>query len=376
MPESHMPSKAAVSAIAKTTVARNRDMNPKRFSQNHASDRHQDAGLVTAGRAARRVLTLDCTSMNWHPNACLLVIGLAFMPAAGAAQDVRIQQARQTGANVLSPAQDSPLPTNGEQSFSPLNSGEDWESFGVQQFLREVERIRHFRVSPEISAYRTNNVALTRRNPRADSFVVAIFPCEFRQALGKGFQVEADFRYSAFRYSRFPQLDFNSVDAGIGVSYQSAALGGISTFLRYNFSQLNNAATGDMFFRNHSISLGVQKPFVFSQAHYAYVGVMGNLGFSDPKSAERSELSVFAGYHLQATRKLEADLSWRTSLYYYSEGGREDSNHTVSLALRYRFTEWLSIATSSFATWNTSNQEAFSYESANAGGGVGVTVAF
>ena len=67
---------------------------------------------------------------------------------------------------------------------------------------------------------------------------------------------------------------------------------------------------------------------------------------------------------------------WRSALYIYSEEGRKDLNHTVSLGLSYRFNEWMSIFGSSYATWNSSNQPVFEYDTVNAGGGLTLTLEF
>ena len=142
-------------------------------------------------------------------------------------------------------------------------------------------------------------------------FCIATFGFEYRRPLPHGFQIEASLRYTAFRYNEYRQLDFNSVDAGIGLSYHADKLGGIDFFARYKFNELISAETDDVFFTNHTILLGAQKSVPFSQAHYAYFGATGQLGFADPEQSERSELSAYAGYHLQATRNLEVDLLYR-----------------------------------------------------------------
>ena len=303
-----------------------------------------------------------------------LVVASIVAACAGAmAQEPRIEQARQfqsarAGAEDLSNAF---APTTLE-----LSTGEDLESFGIQQILRDQERLRYFRILAEVSAFATDNVALSRVDERRDSFLVATTFVEYRRPIAEGLQLDAALRFSAFRYNRFSQLDFNSIDAGIGLGYHTSKLGGLDFGLRYNYNELISAPSGDSFFTNHTITGAVQKAFEFSQAHYAYVGASAQAGFADPEDAERTEFAGFAGYHLQATRSLEADLLYRYGYYLYSEGGREDHNQTLSVALRYRFAEWISVFASGFLAWNRSNQRAFDYDAANGGGGLTVSVQF
>ena len=300
--------------------------------------------------------------------ASILSISLLLM-GRSAAQEARIERARQFQA--LETVPDSlPAPTIETIDLGTLDAGRDTESFGVQQLLKDQERLRYWRFTPEVSAFATNNVGLTRTAEEGDSFLLANLPVEYRRPVGDRWTLMADARFSAFRYNRFSVLDFNSLDVGVGVNYHSDWLGGSDWFARYNFNALFAANNGDTFFKNHTILLGVQKAFQFSQAHYAYLGVTGQLGFADPVISQRSEVVAFAGYHLQATRNLEVDLLYRSAGYFYSEIDRREWNQTVSFGARYRFTERFSAFASSYAVWNRSSAPVFDYDAANLGGGL------
>jgi hypothetical protein len=303
--------------------------------------------------------------------ASLYVVSLICTEARA---QVRVEQARQFQA--VEQGDRIPLGLEAARTTVQSTGGTDTESFGVQQLLKEEERQRRFRAFADVSAFVTNNVALTRTNTRSDSFLVATFGLEYRQALPHGFQLEASARVAGFRYNEFRQLDFDSIDAGAGLSYHTEKLGGLDLFTRYNFNQLIGADTDESFFTNHTVTFGVQKVVSFSNAHYVVMGISGQLGFADPKVSERSEWSAFAGYHLQATRRLETDLFYRYGYFVYSEGERRDHNHTVSLAVRYGFTEWFSASASGFATWNRSERSVFDYDAGNVGGGLTLSLQF
>ncbi len=300
-------------------------------------------------------------------------VALALPVAGGRAQGPRIEQARQFDALTPGVAPSVEKPGLGAVPSSQVR---DADSFGVQQILKTEETLRPFRVYADISAFVTNNVALVPKDPLTDSFLVATFGFEYRRPLPGGIQFETSLRVAGFRYNKFHVLDFNSLDAGAGLSYHAEKLGGVDLFVRYNFNQLLNAKTDDTFFTNHTVTAGVQKAVPFSQAHYAFFGVAGQVGFADPKISERSELSAYAGYHLQATRDLEVDLLYRYSYLPYSEIDRADHNQTVSLGLRYSLTHWLSIAASTYAAWNRSNREVFNYDVINGGGALTFSLQF
>lgn len=283
------------------------------------------------------------------------------------AQETQIERARQFALPGVAPVTPTALTEQAEH---------DPDSFGVQQVLREKEQLRPFSAFAEISAFVTNNVALTHHAHVADSFLIATFGFEYRRPLPSGFEWEAALKVATFRYDEFTRLNFNSVDAGVGVSYHASRLGGLDFFARYNFTALMGAETWDTFFQNHTITLGAQKTVPFSRAQSIFFGASGQLGFADPKEAERSELAAYAGYHLEATRRLDVDLLYRYDYYIYSRGGRRDQNHTVSIGLRYRLTDWCSVSASSFFVVDRSNQEVFSYDAGNAGGALTLSLQF
>lgn len=315
--------------------------------------------------------------MTLRPPIIRLLFSCLALSGTLVGQQPQIDQARQFQAGTNAPGVSvSPFAESSLTLDTGSDLGIDDESFGVQQMLREHERFRHFRVGAEISAFATDNVALSSVNRQSDSFLAALVPVEYRRPLGGGFQLHADLRFALFRYNRFQQLDFNSFDVGVGLDYHTEKLGGLDLFARYNYNQLNSARSGNTFFKNHTFTAGVQKSFVFSKAHYAYLGATGQLGFADPVESERSEASIYAGYHLQATRNLQVDLLYRYAWHEYSAGPRQDHNQTVAVAVRYRLADWASIFASSFASWNDSNVQAFDYEAANVGGGVTLSLQF
>ena len=288
------------------------------------------------------------------------------MPAS--AQQSQIDLARQFDASDpvrnIRDIQAAPVAPSLPQS----EGGQDFDSFGVQQMLVcGPERARYFRTFGEISGFVTGNVGLSRRDPHSDSFLVGTFGLDYRRPLKRGFQVDAGFQVAMFRYNEFRQLDFNSLDVGVGLTYQWKKFGGVDLSARYNFNSLHAASSGDTLFENHTITAAVEKIFQFGKAHYALLGVSGRLGFADPKANERHEVAVYTGYHIEVVPRLDVDLGYRYACYAYTEGNRRDHNQTASLALRYRMKDWCSASASSFYVWDHSNLDALGYSAGSVG---------
>ena len=301
-----------------------------------------------------------------HFASLCLSIGLS---APAWAQQSQIDLARQFDASDparnIRDVQAAPVAPSLPQS----EGGQDFDSFGVQQMLVcGPERARYCRTFGEISGFVTDNVGLSRRDPHSDSFLVGTFGLDYRRPLKRGFQVDAGFQVAMFRYNEFRQLDFNSFDVGLGLSYRSEKLGGVDLSARYNFNSLHAAASGDTLFENHTITAAVEKIFQFGKAHYALLGVSGRLGFAEPRANERHEVGAYAGYHIEVVPRVDVDLSYRYGYYAYTEGRRRDHNQTASLGVRYRMRDWCSASASSFYVWDRSNDAALSYSAGSVGG--------
>jgi hypothetical protein len=238
------------------------------------------------------------------------------------------------------------------------------------------ERATPFSAFAEVSALMTNNVALSRGAKEEDRFFVATTGAAYRQPITPQLEASASVRSSIYRYDRFPGLDFQSIDFSFGPTWTPAQLGGVELRLRYYFTDLTDRH-GDEFYRNHAVLLGAQKSFAIAKAHALYGGVNAEWDWSNPKSAERDAYSVFAGYRVQATRKIDADLYYRYARYRYSDyDGRQDNNQVVAMTWRYEPVEWASLSATSYFTWNRSTQSQFNYDAFTVGVAVQVSVNF
>ena len=303
----------------------------------------------------------------------LLCLSFA-LGASAMAQQPQIEHARQI--DLLREVRDTQAAPPAV-SLPQSESGQDFDSFGVQQMLVcGPERARYCRVFAEVSGFVTNNVGLSHRSPSSDSFLVGNIGLEYRRPLRRNLQVDAGFQVAMFRYNEFGQLNFNSFDVGAGLTYHAEKLGGLDFAARYNFNALQSASSGDTFFKNHTLTAGAEKIFQFNRAHHAVVGVIGRVGSADPVANERYEVGAYAGYHIEVLPRVEVDFGYRYGYYLYTVGARRDHNQTASLGIRYRLTDWFSASASSFYVWDHSNEDVMSYQAGTVGGALMLLLRF
>lgn len=289
-------------------------------------------------------------------------------------QETRIDQARQFTPAPLSPEQETTEAGTIEPGVDPESVD---DAFGAQMILKDQEKLRPFSAFAELSAFFTNNVALTKVQPQEDSFLVANFGFGYTRDFAPGWNISIAGRYAMFRYNEFNVLDFDSVDATAAVSWSPSQWKGVSLFARYGFTSLIARTTDDEFFQNHAVAVGAQKIFAISRTHAAYLGASAQWAYSEPELAQRDEYSAYAGYRWLATEDISVGAMYRYGYFVYrEEGDRRDHNQTASLNLRYEPVEWLAFSGTAFGTWNRSNLEVFDYDVFNAGGGISVQLRF
>jgi len=250
-------------------------------------------------------------------------------------------------------------------------------AFGEQAIFKRQEKPQPFSGFAEVGAFVTNNVALTKNDPQHDGFLVATTGVNFTQRFAYNLRFDAGVVGSAYRYERFPQLNFQSTDFSIGVTRSPPQLHGAEAVVRYTFTDLTTADHVREFYKNQAILLGIQKVVPFSRAQGVYFGASAQWSFAEPQPDGRDEYTVYAGYRAQLTRHISADLFYRYGRYIYRSGdGRKDNNQTVSLGLRYSPKDWLSFSLTSYLAADRSNQPAFDYNVGNLGVGMQVSIRF
>jgi len=257
---------------------------------------------------------------------------------------------------------------------APASPGD--QDLGEQWLLKFKEKERPFVLMADFAGYATNNVSLVERGTYRDQFLVGQAAVSYQPKITESLLAEFTFRQAFFRYRRFTELDFDSQNMGSGLTYVAPRLWNVAFYGRYNYNRILDAREQNEVFTSHTFTMGLQKSLILSRAHYFYAGYASQLGISHPVSAERNEHGAYAGYHVNLTRSLQADLYYRAALFDYSEGRRRDWNQTASSSLQYYFTKWLyGYGSASFAT-NDSNRLGLGYDAFTAALGLNATVKF
>lgn len=268
--------------------------------------------------------------------------------------------------------------------FDTLNPGGQYApaspadpDLGQQRLLTEQKRYQPFTVSFNYATTWTSNAFYTPNNPSSDVFMNGSLGLVALPSLGNNFFFEASANIQGFRYFRNPVLDFNSVDAGAGFVKIFHELGDVGAYARYNYSDLfSNRGAGELL-HEHSIVTGVRKTFQFSRANALFLSAEASFSLGgSPGYALASEYTIFAAHQVSWTRSLQTSLFYQLQTLAFSEGGRADLINSLGLSMNFQPFKWLSIYSSTWLGWNSSNQSQNDYFTANLGGGVGAVVTF
>ncbi len=308
---------------------------------------------------------------NFSKGVCCLLTLLLFrtvtaQDAGGIVERARLLQ--QTPGS-------APEAVSSDEVTSSSDTSSENDSFGRQLILKKKERPRPFALSGDAGIFFTNNAALTRHDVKSDFLFTASAGLSWTRQLGRDVTLQFGGQTSVFRYAEMSALDFESLGAGAGISWADPHWRGVNFSARYDFVELLNRH-GREVLSDHELTLAAQKTFSLGGPHSLTLGLVGMTGVSDPHSAQRDLAGGFARYHLQINRRLETDLNYRLSPYFYNSGGRTDVNHVASWNVRYRFTPDAELNSFvSFAS-NRSNRRAFNYDVITTGVGVGVIIRF
>ena len=311
----------------------------------------------------------------------LLVAALSLLPWS--IQGLRAQQfSAQTAAGQIERAR-LPNPTlplapgslasgepaesgNTENSTAPATSGDN--DLGVQSLLRAPEQRKPWTLFADGGFVYTTNVALTQRNQQDDVFFVGEGGAGYDFKLTPDLNLAASVRQQYFAYDTFDQLDFGSLNFGLGLSYTVHQLHDIVLSAQLGYTRLTRHGVWDNeFFRDGSLDLGAQKLFTFGRAQLLSIGFDVGLNISVPHVAEREEFGLSSGYILQVTRHLSVQAGGRVAYYLYASSGRQDFNFAGSAGATYEFTPWCSVGASISGVVDRSDRHVFDYDVFNTG---------
>lgn len=306
----------------------------------------------------------------------IFFIAIAFSSQAQnpANQQANADQARQTINNVPPQLQQQPLQLGVNVGQAVPTPGD--LDLGIQMILKKREAEQPFRLFADVAEFYTNNVALTRSGKQGDNYFFADVGCTYTRKLTEDLTFETTLLQGFFRYSKFASTyDFEDFNVGGGLTYDWKKLWNLSFFGRYNFERFTQGNINSDFYSGHSFTFGAQKTFTFNGGNYIYVGYSTDLGLAFPTSTQRDENGFYGGVHYNFTSKFSGDLSYRITVFNYTEG-RTDLNQTTVATLAYTFNDHCKLTGSLSYASDISSQSAYNYDLVNTGGGLALQIKF
>ena len=277
-----------------------------------------------------------------------------------AVQQVQIfNQRNATAAEAEQRLAPPPDPLTGDDAAADSDLGEQW-------LFKPNQPLTPWSAHADLSGFYTSNAALASTTEQSDRFLVADFGVGYSRPLGRDFGFAASLQQAFFRYDEFTALDFDSLGANLGVSYQARQFGDIVFSAQYGFSRLTRATFEDELFLGNTLGLTATKLVRLTTADT--IEFSGGVGytFADPGELQRVEFRASVGYAIRITRALTATAIARTELFDYQHG-RQDFLQSIALGARYDFTKWISASVAASLANNSSNRNVFDYRVFNGG---------
>ena len=251
------------------------------------------------------------------------------------------------------------------------------EDLGEQRLLVPSERYKAFTLFANASEFYTSNAYLSNGGAQSDWFTALQFGGAWVPRITGSLYGEVTALQQLYRYANFNGLNFNSLDLGAGLLYPIRQLDDLTVFARYNYNLLTNDASNQSLFYQQTIRLGLQKPFVFSRAHSGTLGFLTDINLNGwPDYAVRNRFALLAGYQVNLTRVLQANLFYQVAYFPFVETSRQDLNQIVSAGLSLNLSPRFSITASVSGSFNNSNEDYYNYSVLNTGAGISANIKF
>lgn len=311
--------------------------------------------------------------------ACLLGAvwpGLALAQSLPAIESRRTTAAERGVLPAIERAAGTPaLRTGTREVAAPSEAG--GAEFGEQRIAYRRAHIEPWTAVVDLQVFRTDNAALTSTGKQSDWYMRYGAAVNYANRVAGPLFIDLSVQQSAFRYAEFDVLDFDLTRVEAGLLLQTLGRFDAFLFARYRLEYIAEAGLGSQLFTSHSIEAGLQKVWKITRGQRLYAGIAALVPLAtDPEGAGRGEYSATVGYSLRLTEQINAGISYRGAWYHYTEGGREDWNHLLSLGASYDVADWLQLGLNVSYTLNRSSASRAEYESLVPGGSLALRVTF
>ncbi len=262
-----------------------------------------------------------------------------------------------------------------QNDFAPESPGDD--DIGQQLILKDSERERWLSAQFNTSAFWTDNPANLSEGGADDVFWSTQLSLGAQPRLGDRLYLDAFISQQLFRYDEFDLLDYEFLQASLGLVYLEPRLWDSIIFAQGQFGHTTSDDFSEGVLDSFSILAGIQKTVLIDRSNSLYMNLMGDWDIdADVDSLEHSEYIADFSYRYKIMRDLVVSASYRFTWFDYHQADRSDALNIIGLYLNWSPEKWINIYGGCTFNFNESNVDVFDYHATNLGGGVGLQIRF
>jgi hypothetical protein len=262
-----------------------------------------------------------------------------------------------------------------ENDFAQESPGDD--DIGQQLILKDAEKERWLTAQADTFSFWSDNPANLSKGGDEDFFWGSQVSLGAQPRIGERLHLDAFVSQQLYRYDENSFLNYEYLQASLGLIYQEPRLADSIIFLQGQYGRTTSDNVGSGGIDTFSILSGIQKTIVFDRRNSLYVNLMGDWDVaSDTDGLEHAEYIADLTYRFKIMRDLVLSASYRFTWFDYYNVDRSDGLNIVGLYLNYSPYKWMNVYAGGSFNINNSNVDAFDYHSTNLGGGVGIQIHF
>lgn len=201
----------------------------------------------------------------------------------------------------------------------------------------------------------------------------------WRPHLGQGWFADLGLNYDLIRYDRTNAIDYENMNARVGVFRVIPELDDTVVFARYEYQRITSNSLMEGDYNAQRIRAGLQKTLWSAPRQQLVGSISGAYEWSArPESLRRNEFAGELVYRHSITDSLYAFASGKVSRFDFDQLGREDWTYGFSTGLVWQINEHLSASASLIFDKNESNTlgSINEYEAWSGGLGLGAQWSF
>lgn len=262
-----------------------------------------------------------------------------------------------------------------ENDYAPDSPGDD--DIGQQLILKESEKERWLSAQLDTFTFWSDNPANLSSDGDDDVFWGSQISLGAQPRLGERLYADAFISQQIYRYDKNDLLDYESLQASLGLIYLEPRLWNSMLFAQFQYGRTTSDDFSQEILNSYSFIAGIQKTVTFDRRNSLYVNLMGDWDLdADVDQLAHSEYIADIIYRFKIMRDLVLSASYRFTWFDYQDVDRSDALNTMGVYLTWMPKKWLNLYVGSSFNLNESDVDSFDYNTTNLGGGLGIHFRF